>query len=79
MGCIPPKAKAEFVWRMEAILEIYKLPYDPLFPVICMDESSKQLVAEVRSPMPVRPKQPTRIDSEYERRGRCNLFRFLEP
>jgi hypothetical protein len=79
MWCIPPKANAEFVWRMEDVLEVYKLPYDPLFPVICMDESSKQLVGETREPMPVKPKQPARIDSEYERKGTCNLFLFLEP
>lgn len=79
MWCIPPKANAEFVWRMEDVLEVYKRPYDPRFPVICMDESSKQLVGEKRPPMPVQPKQPARIDSEYERKGTCNLFIFLEP
>jgi len=40
MWCIPPKANAEFVWRMEDVLETYKLPYDPRYPVVCMDESS---------------------------------------
>jgi hypothetical protein len=79
MWCIPPKANAEFVWRMEAVLDLYKLPYDPLFPVVCMDEASKQLVGEVRSPLPVQPGQLTRQDSEYERKGTCNLFMFLEP
>jgi DDE superfamily endonuclease len=79
MWCIPPKANAEFVWRMEDVLEVYKLPYDPKFPVICMDESSKQLVGEVRPPQPMRPGQPLRTDSEYERNGTCNLFLFLEP
>jgi DDE superfamily endonuclease len=79
MWCIPPKANAEFVWRMEAVLEIYKLAYDPLFPVVCMDEASKQLVAEVRSPLTVQPGQVHRQDGEYERKGTCNLFMFLEP
>ena len=50
MWCIPPRANAEFVWRMEDVLETYKLPYDPRFPVVCMDETSKQLVGEVRAP-----------------------------
>jgi hypothetical protein len=79
MWCIPPKANAEFVWRMEDVLEVYKLPYDPKYPLICMDESSKQLVGEVRDPLPARPHDPLRIDSEYERKGTCNLFMFLEP
>jgi hypothetical protein len=46
MWCIPPKANAEFVWRMEDVLETYKLPYDPRFPQVCMDEASKQLVGK---------------------------------
>jgi hypothetical protein len=79
MWCIPPKANAEFVWRMEDVLEVYKLPYDPQFPVICMDESSKQLVGEIRPPRSMQPHQPLQIDSEYERKGTCNLFLFLEP
>jgi hypothetical protein len=64
---------------MEDILEVYARPYDPRFPVICMDEASKQLVGEVRTPLPRRPGDPLRIDSEYVRRGTCNLFMFCEP
>jgi hypothetical protein len=79
MWCIPPQGHAEFVWRMEDILETYKLPYDPRFPVVCMDESSKQLVGEVRPPSEARPGRVRRMDSEYERKGTCNLFLFLEP
>jgi hypothetical protein len=79
MWCIPPHANAEFVWRMEDILETYKLPYDPRFPVVCMDESSKQLVGEVRLPSEARPGRVRRMDSEYERKGTCNLFLFFEP
>jgi hypothetical protein len=79
MWCIPPKANGEFVWRMEAILELYKLPYDPLYPVVCMDEASKQLVGEVRQPQGMRPGQVLRQDGEYERKGTCNLFMFFEP
>ena len=79
MWCIPPKANAEFVWRMEDVLETYKLPYDPRFPQVCMDEASKQLVGEVRQPQGVQPGQVRRQDSEYERKGTCNLFMFFEP
>jgi hypothetical protein len=64
---------------MEAILELYKLPYDPLYPVVCMDEASKQLVGEVRQPQEMRPGQVLRQDGEYERKGTCNLFMFFEP
>jgi hypothetical protein len=79
MWCIPPTANGEFVWRMEAVLELYKLLYDPLHPVVCMDEASKQLVGEVRQPQGMRPGQVLRQDGEYERKGTCNLFMFFEP
>jgi DDE superfamily endonuclease len=79
MWCIPPHANAEFVWRMEDVLTTYKLPYDPRFPVVCMDESSKQLVGEVRPPLEARPGRVRRMDGEYERKGTCNLFLFFEP
>jgi hypothetical protein len=79
MWCIPPHANAEFVWRMEDVLTTYKLSYDPRFPVVCMDESSKQLVGEVRQPMEARPGRVRRSDSEYERNGTCNIFLFFEP
>jgi DDE superfamily endonuclease len=79
MWCIPPKANAEFVWRMEDVLETYKLPYDPRDPQVCMDESSKQLVGEVRPPLDPTPGRVRRRDNEYERKGVCNLFLFFEP
>jgi hypothetical protein len=79
MWCIPPHANAGFVWRMEDISETYKLPYDPRFPVVGMDESSKQLVGEVRLPSEARPGRVRRMDSDYERKGTCNLFLFFEP
>jgi DDE superfamily endonuclease len=79
MWCIPPAANAEFVWRMEDVLAVYKRPYDPDFPQVCMDESSKQLVAEVRQPKEVKPGQVRLQDYEYERKGTCNLFMFFEP
>ena len=77
--CIPPKADAEFVFRMEDVLELYRLPYDPRYPVACMDEASNQLIGEVRIPLPVAEGQPVRYDSEYERLGVCNQFMFVEP
>ena len=64
---------------MEDVLETYKLPYDRRFPVVCMDETSKQLVGEVRPPEEAEPGRVRRMDSEYERKGTCNLFLFFEP
>jgi hypothetical protein len=79
MWCIPPEANAEFAWRMEAVLSVYKLPYDPERPQVCMDEASKQLIAEVRQPEGLEPGKVRRQDYEYERKGTCNLFMFFEP
>jgi hypothetical protein len=64
---------------MEHVLELYRLPYDPWYPVVCMDEASKQLIGEVRIPLPVAEDQPARYDSEYTRLGVCNQFMFVEP
>ncbi len=64
---------------MEEVLDLYQLPYDPQVPLVCMDETSKQLVGEVRVPIPPAPGRPARIDYEYERRGTANLFMFVEP
>ena len=64
---------------MEDVLDIYKRPYDPEYPVVCFDESSKQLVAEVIEPLPMEPEQPQRYDYQYERNGVSNLFMFFEP
>lgn len=77
--CIPPKANAEFVWHMEDVLDVYTRPDDPRYPQVCMDETSKQLLAEVRPPLPLEPDQPMRVDSEYVRQGVANLFLFCEP
>ncbi len=79
MWCIPPKQNAEFVCAMENVLEVYQRPYTPAAPVVCMDEASKQLVAETRAPLPVAPGQPPCFDYEYERCGTANLFMFTEP
>ncbi len=64
---------------MEDVLDVYTQPYDPLRPLVCLDETSKQLVAETRTPVPTAPGQPARFDYEYERRGVCALFMLCEP
>ncbi len=64
---------------MEDVLEVYTRPYDPDYPVVCFDESSKQLVAEIIEPLPMEAGQPRRYDYQYERNGVCNLFMMFEP
>jgi transposase len=77
--CLPPKNSAEFVCQMEEVLDVYTRPYDERYPQVCMDEMSKQLISEIRVPLPMQPGQPTCYDSEYERQGTCNLFIANEP
>jgi len=76
---IPPEANAEFVCQMEEILELYTLPYNPEYPQVCLDESSKQLISEVKQPIPPDLGQVQRYDYEYKREGVCNLFMMFEP
>src|SRR6202451_488989 len=64
---------------MEDVLDVYHRPRDPECPVVCLDETSKQLVAETRVPMPAKPGRPTRHDYEYERNGTANLFMLFAP
>jgi hypothetical protein len=64
---------------MENVLDGYEPPYNPLEPVVCFDESSKQLIDEVRSPTLPQPGQVARQDSEYQRNGTANLFMVFEP
>lgn len=64
---------------MEDVLDVYHRPYDPSRPVICMDESNKQLVKETRGSIPMKPGHPERIDHEYERNGVADIFMFVEP
>lgn len=64
---------------MEDVLEVYRLPHDPRFPVVCMDESSKQLVGEVTAPIPVAPGHGRIMDHEYVRNGVATLFVEIEP
>ena len=78
MWCIPT-ASAAFVAAMEHILDLYELPYNPLRPMICFDETSKQLIEDTRLPLPASPGQILRYDYEYTRHGTRNLFLFFEP
>lgn len=64
---------------MEHVLEVYKRPYDPRYPIICMDESPIQLIGETRSPLPMRPGAQARFDYEYHRCGVCSIFIASEP
>ena len=76
--CIP-EASGEYVARMEDVLETYKRPYDPRYPVICLDETSRQLIAETRPSLPPKPGQVKKTDFEYRRHGTVNLFMMFEP
>lgn len=76
---VPPTANAEFVYRMEDILDLYTQPYDPRRPVVCMDETNKQLVEELHPSLPMIPGQQATYDLQYQRAGVCNLFMFFEP
>jgi hypothetical protein len=64
---------------MEDVLEVYHRPYDPKFPVVCMDESSKQLIGEVTPPIPAKPGHPVLKDDEYVRNGVAEIFMEVEP
>jgi len=64
---------------MEMVLDVYKRPLNPRYPVVCMDESPKQQIAETRVSIPASPGQPTRHDYEYRRCGVCNIFLACEP
>jgi len=64
---------------MEDVLEVYQRPHDPAYPVVCLDETSKQLIAETRVPIPAKPGHPARHDYEYERCGTANLFMLFAP
>jgi hypothetical protein len=79
MWCIPPEQSAEFVYHMEDVLEVYQRPYDPRYPVVCLDETSRQLIGEVRPPRPPRPGVSERYDGEYVRNGVANLFMAFGP
>ena len=64
---------------MEDVLEVYKWPYDPKVPVICLDETNRQLIEETRRSIPAKPGRPKRTDYEYRRKGVVNAFMMFEP
>ena len=64
---------------MERVLDVYKKPYDKDFPVVCMDESPKQLIEESKPRIPAKPGQPAKVDYEYIRHGMVNIFLANEP
>ena len=76
---IPPEQNSDFVANMERVLDVYKKPYDSLFPVVCMDESPKQLIQECQPSKAMKPGQETRVDYEYVRHGVVNIFMANEP
>ena len=76
---IPPIQNAAFVAAMEDILSVYRLPYDVEYPVICMDESSKQLIGEVRQSLSCKPGKTKKIDDEYVRYGVAQIIMEVEP
>ena len=76
---IPSEYNAQFVWRMEEILDLYEEPYDPKRPVVCFDERPCQLLAEVRESLACKPGKPKRADFEYDRRGMANVLLAFEP
>ncbi len=76
---IPPKANSAFVAAMEDVLAVYTRPRDPDYPLVCLDETSKQLLAETRVPIPMKAGRPARFDYEYERNGTANLFMMFAP
>lgn len=79
MWCIPPEQNAEFVAQMEDVLDVYHRPYDEKRPLVCLDESSKQLIGETILPIPATPGQSERFDHEYVRNGVMNLFMVTMP
>ena len=76
---LPPKANAGFVAALEDVLAVYARPYDPKRPLVCLDEGGKQLIGDVREPLPARPGSPAKQDHEYQRGGMANLFMAFEP
>ena len=76
---IPPEHNAQFVWRMEEVLDLYEEPYDPKKPVVCFDERPCQMLSEVREPLPMAPGKVRRFDSEYEREGMAYVHMAFEP
>lgn len=85
MGCLPPRQDARFVAAMEDVLEVYERPFDPLRPLVCLDEAAKQILSDKREPIPMKPAPApapasvARYDNEYKREGTCALFMLSQP
>ncbi len=79
MWVIPPKENSNFIANMEKVLDVYKRPYNAMYPVVCMDESPRQLIKDTRLKLPAKPGYYARYDYEYERCGVCNIFIANEP
>lgn len=77
--CIPPSEDADFVAAMEDVLDIYQRPYDPKYPVWCMDEKPYQILGDSREPLRMRPGNIAKVDSEYVRNGTVSVFCFIQP
>ena len=77
--CLPPQGSAEFVCAMEDVLEVYHREYQDNEVLVCLDETSKQLVQETRTPLPPRPGAARAYDYEYQRNGVSNLFMLFAP
>ena len=78
MWCIQ-EITEEYRTRMYRLLDLYKQPYDPIRPMVCMDEKSKQLLADSRQPIKAKPGKLEKFDYEYKRRGTCNIFVAVVP
>lgn len=76
---IPPLENSDFVAHMEQVLDVYKDAYNAAYPVVCMDESPKQLIKETRIPIEIKPGSERKEDYEYERSGVANIFMASEP
>jgi hypothetical protein len=76
---IPPEQSSAFVANMEQVLDVYKKPYNAEFPVVCMDESPKQLIEDGKPSIAMKPSQQARVDYEYIRHGVVNIFMANEP
>ena len=76
---IPPEQNGNFVANMEMVLDVYKRPFNRRFPVVCMDESPKQLIGETKGPIAASPGKAAKYDYEYRRCGVCNIFMACEP
>ncbi len=64
---------------MAEVLDVYELPYNPMRPLVCMNEKPYQLLGEAREPMPISPGDDQKVDSEYIHNGTCSIFAFIEP